>query len=129
MDGEGCMAGKGGMDGKGAPEALLALARSAPARLRTLLAHFESSPAKRSLRVLGELVRHPGITARLAIAFVVVAVLAVAVNLIVEHGVSIIETTTTTQAAPVVKPRAAPAPIAAPVAVEEIKPAPVKMIA
>jgi diguanylate cyclase (GGDEF)-like protein len=150
MDGEGCMPGKGGMDCKGAPEylralanrigswrsrgkgpqALLALARSVPARLRTLLVHFESSPAKRSLRVLGELVRHPGITARLAIAFVVVAVLAVAVNLIVEHGVSIIETTTTTTPpAAVVKPRAAPPPIAVPIAVEEIKAAPVEMVA
>ena len=149
MDGEGCTAGNGRSDARGAreslraltsrirswrshvkrTEALLRLARSAPARLRGLRARLESSPAKRSLRILAELVRQPGITARLAIAFVVVALLAVAVNLIVEHGVSIIETTTTTRAAPLAKPRVSPPAIAAPPAVEEIKPAAVQLIA
>jgi diguanylate cyclase (GGDEF)-like protein len=153
MDGEGCMASKGSMDGKDAREYLRPLtsriaswrrhaerprsgvararaaARAGAARLASLLARLDWSPAKRSLRTVSELVRQPGITARLAIAFAVVALLAVAVNLIVEHGVSIIETTTTTRSVPVVKPRAAPPPVAAPIAVPEIRPATVEISA
>jgi diguanylate cyclase (GGDEF)-like protein len=57
----------------------------------------------------------PGIAGRLAIAFVAVALLAVAANLIVEHGESIIRTTTIQSAAPapVVK-RPLPTPSIAP---------------
>ena len=70
----------------------------------------------------------PGIASRLAIAFVAVALLAVAANLIVEHGESIIETTTvrSTEPAvvvappPVVKPVVA-APIPAPVLEEPVE--------
>jgi diguanylate cyclase (GGDEF)-like protein len=70
----------------------------------------------------------PGIASRLAIAFVAVALLAVAANLIVEHGESIIQTTTVRSSEPavivapppVVKPRvAAPAP--APVLEEPVE--------
>jgi len=60
----------------------------------------------------------PGITARLGIAFVAVALLAVAANLIVEHGVSIIKTTTVRLAPPpaVVKEAAVAAAASVPAA-------------
>src|SRR5579863_8457175 len=73
--------------------------RSAPARLQGLRARWRW-PRIRSLALdRWHHLRRPGITARLAIAFVVVALLAVAANLIVEHGAAIIETTTTIQSA------------------------------
>jgi diguanylate cyclase (GGDEF)-like protein len=76
-------------------------------------------------RVLAHPIFRPGIAARLGIAFVAVALLAVAANLIVEHGVSIIQTTTVQsapppvviKAAPVAPVIAAPAPIPVPIPV------------
>ena len=70
----------------------------------------------------------PGIAPRLAIAFVAVALLAVAANLIVEHGESIIQTTTVRSSEPavivappvVVRPRVA-APIPVPVPEEPVE--------
>ena len=80
------------------------------------------------VKLLGHPILRPGIAARLAIAFVVVAMLAVAANLIVEHGVSIIQTTTVrSSSAPavVVKPAVvAPAPVPAPVPVITEPPVP-----
>jgi len=58
-----------------------------------------------------------GIAERLSIAFAAVALLAVAANLIVEHGVSIITTTTIHTAVPVVAPPPPPAIPAPPVQV------------
>jgi diguanylate cyclase (GGDEF)-like protein len=61
----------------------------------------------------------PGIASRLAIAFVAVALLAVAANLIVEHGVSIIQTTTIQSSAPTIvvrSPVATRLPVPLPVA-------------
>jgi diguanylate cyclase (GGDEF)-like protein len=52
------------------------------------------------LRLWGSSLFRPGIALRLAIAFVAVALLAVAANLIVEHGDSIIQTTTIRSSAP-----------------------------
>jgi diguanylate cyclase (GGDEF)-like protein len=72
----------------------------------------------------------PGIAPRLAIAFGAVALLAVAANLIVEHGESIIQTTTvrSTEPAPafvppvvVTRPVAAPTPVLEPVVVEPVE--------
>jgi diguanylate cyclase (GGDEF)-like protein len=81
---------------------------------------------RRALRTTFE---HPifrlGITARLGAAFIAVALLAVAANLIVEHGVSIIQTTTVSSAPPPVLVKETPvAPVAAPVATAPV-PAPV----
>jgi len=71
-------------------------------------------------RPLQTLLEHPvfrpGIAARLGIAFVAVALLAVAANLIVEHGVSVIQTTTVHSAPPpipVKEPEAVVAPVIA----------------
>ena len=65
-------------------------------------------------RLVGHPIFRPGIAARLGIAFVAVALLAVAANLIVEHGVSIIQTTTVQSAPPPVVVKAAPvAPVIA----------------
>jgi diguanylate cyclase (GGDEF)-like protein len=73
--------------------------------------------------VLEHRIFRPGITARLGIAFIAVALLAVAANLIVEHGVSIIQTTTVRSAPPPLVVReilvapAAIAPLPAPASV------------
>jgi hypothetical protein len=80
------------------------------------------------LKLLESPLLRPGIAVRLAIAFVGVALLAVAANLIVEHGESIIQTTTIRSSAPpvvveppvvVTPPRAAPA--SEPVPVEPVE--------
>ena len=98
--------------------ALPGLMRSVPGRVRSIRARWDWARVQRNARSLWQHMLHPGIAARLAIAFVVVALLAVAANLIVEHGVSIIETTTTIQTAPppsvIVKRPAAPPEVSAP---------------
>src|SRR5580704_550503 len=74
----------------------------------------------------------PGIVVRLAIAFVAVALLAVAANLIVEHGESIIQTTTIRSSAPpivVVEPPVVATPPAAETAPVPAPAAPVDIIA
>jgi diguanylate cyclase (GGDEF)-like protein len=73
----------------------------------------------------------PGIAVRLAIAFVAVALLAVAANLIVEHGESIIQTTTIRSSAPpvvVVAPPVIVTPIAATMP-DSVPAAPVEVVA
>jgi len=89
--------------------------RSASAKL---LEHAPWSALRRPfLAVSKHLLFRPGIAARLAIAFVAVALLAVAANLIVEHGASIIQTTTVRSSGPpvVIKPPVlATAPASAP---------------
>lgn len=81
------------------------------------------------LKLLESPLLRPGIAVRLAIAFVGVALLAVAANLIVEHGESIIQTTTIRSSAPpvvveppvvVTPPRAAPASEPVPVVPVEV---------
>ncbi len=98
--------------------ALPGLLASVPGRVRRLRAGWDWPRVKHTARALWQHARRPGIAARLAIAFLVVALLAVAANLIVEHGVSIIETTTTIQtAAPpalIVKRAAAPTALVIP---------------
>ena len=82
----------------------------------------------RLLALFQHRVFRPGIAPRLAIAFVAVALLAVAANLIVEHGESIIQTTTIRSSEPavivapsvVVKPRVA-APTRVPVLEEPVE--------
>jgi hypothetical protein len=82
----------------------------------------DSRRSSRARAALQHPVFRPGITARLAIAFMAVALLAVAANLIVEHGVSIIQTTTVQAAPPPLSVKeiplapapAAPVPVAAP---------------
>src|SRR3984885_2216866 len=111
--------------------ALPGLMRSVPGRVRSIRARWDWARVQRNARSLWQHMLHPGIAARLAIAFVVVALLAVAANLIVEHGVSIIETTTTIQtAAPpplIVKRVAAPSPVPVPTELVE-NVAPVEVI-
>src|ERR1700733_8178587 len=98
--------------------ALPALMRTVPRRVRSMRARWDWARLEHTAHSLWQHMRRPGIAARLAIAFVVVALLAVAANLIVEHGVSIIETTTTIQTAPppsvIVKRPAAPPEVSAP---------------
>ena len=80
--------------------ALLRLKERAPwpALHRALLRLLKHSPWpalwQPLLKLFESRVFRPGIASRLAIAFVAVALLAVAANLIVEHGESIIQTTT-----------------------------------
>src|ERR1700733_3826487 len=111
--------------------ALPALMRTVPRRVRSMRARWDWARLEHTAHSLWQHMRRPGIAARLAIAFVVVALLAVAANLIVEHGVSIIETTTTIQtAAPpplVVKRVAAPSPVPVPTELVE-NVAPVEVI-
>ena len=94
-----------------------------------LLEHLPWPAVRRRLLTLwAHPLLRPGIAIRLAIAFGAVALLAVAANLIVEHGESIIQTTTVSSTAPppalippvvVTRPVAAPAP--EPVAVEPVE--------
>ena len=95
--------------------ALPVLMRSVLGQLRSIRARWDRPRLQRAALNLWQHMRRPGIAARLAIAFLGVALLAVAANLIVEHGVSIIETTTTIQTAPtppiIVRSLAAPSPM------------------
>src|SRR5450755_3670141 len=98
--------------------------------------HLRALPSAFALRrhlltLLEHPIFRPGIAVRLGIAFVAVALLAVAANLIVEHGVSVIQTTTVRSAPPpivVKEPAAAPAPVlaAAPAAVPVPIPTPAR---
>jgi diguanylate cyclase (GGDEF)-like protein len=85
-----------------------------------LLPRFSLLQARQ--RLLAYPIFDPGIAERLSIAFVAVALLAVAANLIVEHGVSIITTTTIHTAAPAVAP---PRPTIAAPPVHAPTPAPI----
>ena len=97
--------------------ALLRLKERAPwpALHRALLRLLKHSPWpalwQPLLKLFESRVFRPGIASRLAIAFVAVALLAVAANLIVEHGESIIQTTTIRSSAP---PVVVSAPVVAP---------------
>ena len=91
---------------------------------RIIQGYWPGLALRRALHtLLAHPVFRPGIASRLAIAFLAVAMLAVAANLIVEHGVPIIQTTTIQSSAPappvvVVKsPEAAPPALPAPVPV------------
>ncbi|MGH8137587.1 MAG: putative bifunctional diguanylate cyclase/phosphodiesterase [Steroidobacteraceae bacterium] len=78
--------------------------------------------AARQLRQAG---RNPGIGLRLGISFAAVAILAIAANLTLEHGASVIQTTKTYSPSPIVReiPRVT-APQPAPVSIPTRAPAP-----
>jgi diguanylate cyclase (GGDEF)-like protein len=105
--------------------------RGSDIRIDRLLRTFPTwiAPRRALHTVLEHPIFRPGIAARLGIAFIAVALLAVAANLIVEHGVSIIQTTTVRSAPArvVVKENpvapAAITPIAAAVAPAVVAPA------
>jgi diguanylate cyclase (GGDEF)-like protein len=102
------------------------------ARLQALLARWSWARVRHMSHRLWQHLRRPGIAARLAIAFLVVALLAVAANLIVEHGVAIIETTTTIQSAapaPPVARRVVPQAVTVPAPMPQITPASAEVIA
>jgi diguanylate cyclase (GGDEF)-like protein len=99
---------------------------------RAVVKLLEHSPWPALRRPLLALWAHPllrpGIAVRLAIAFGVVALLAVAANFIVEHGESIIETTTVRSTEPPAPAIIAPVVVARPVAAPAAEPVPIEPI-